>query len=82
MLKLLLDLYNSFLLIMLLCFSHYELVIMFASSEIPTKVVTEAVRQDSWALRYASEGLRGDRGVVMEAVKQDSGGTTCLILLV
>ena len=30
----------------------------------------EAVKQDIWALQHASEGLRGDRAVVMEAVKR------------
>lgn len=33
--------------------------------------VLEAVKQDGWALEYASEDLRGDRDVVLEAVKQD-----------
>ena len=31
----------------------------------------EAVRQNGCALEFASEELKGDREVVMEAVKQD-----------
>ena len=36
----------------------------------------EAVKQDGRALEYASEELRGDREVVLEAVKQDEFGST------
>ena len=33
--------------------------------------VLEAVKQEGFALRFASDELRGDREVVLEAVKQD-----------
>ena len=33
--------------------------------------VLEAVKQDGYALEYASEELRGDREVVLAAVKQN-----------
>ena len=33
------------------------------------RVVIEVVRQNGWALQYASEELKRDRVVVIEAVK-------------
>ena len=37
-----------------------------------TKVkVLEAVKEDGWLLKFASDKLRNDRDVVLEAVKQD-----------
>ena len=33
--------------------------------------MTDAVKQNGHALRYASEGLKGDKRVAMEAVKHD-----------
>ena len=36
----------------------------------PFFMAPEVVKQSGWALQHASEGLKGDREVVMEAVKQ------------
>ena len=33
--------------------------------------VLEAVKNDGWALEFASEELKNDRELVLEAVKQD-----------
>ena len=33
--------------------------------------VLEAVKQNGWALQYASAALKDDRQIVLEAVKQD-----------
>ena len=36
-------------------------------------IVLEAVRENAWALQYASEALRGDREIVLAAVRQIEG---------
>ena len=35
------------------------------------KQLLEVVKQDGWALRYASAALKDDREIVLEAVKQN-----------
>ena len=35
------------------------------------EIVLEAVKQDGYALEYASAALKDDREIVLEAVKQD-----------
>ena len=43
--------------------------VCFRGAEVRQRVVIEVVRQNGWALQYASEELKRDRVVVIEAVK-------------
>ena len=41
------------------------------------EVVLEAVKQDGWALEYASDELKNDKEVILEAVKQNGQALQC-----